>query len=123
MSAAIEKLGRHLVAGKVVDTAKRNKDVVVALGILTEGDAQLHTLNLQGHVDKSLAVALYILEALHIVARKGEICRMTVSQHLHLLIQDVALKTEAVFAEGMDHVAVYLVFVYSFGKQLADDEG
>ena len=70
MATTVEEAGRHLVAGEVVHTAQRELDETGVLGVLADEDGKAHALNLQGHVDDTLRVA--VLNAKHTALLIGE---------------------------------------------------
>ena len=122
MTASVEEAGCHLVAGKIVDGTERYKYEVVAFGVLAERYGKAHVLDLQRHVDETLAVALGVLETLKVVARECEIGGVEVVNNVHLLVENITLKTQAMFAENVIDVTIYSVLVDALGEELADDE-
>ena len=120
MATTVEEAGRHLVAGEVVHTAQRELDETRVLSILADEDGETHALNLQGHVDDTLRVA--VLNAKHAAFLIGQSHYRGIhaGNGLHLHIEHVAHKAHAVGGRGPEYIAVDAVLVYATCQEQGD---
>ena len=96
VTAAVEETGRHLVAGEIVNTAQRELDKAGMLGVLADEDGKAHALDLQGHVDNALGVA--VLDAQHaaLLVGEGHYRGIHAGNGFHLHVEHVADEAHAV---------------------------
>ena len=73
MSAAVEILFRHLVAGEIVNRAQADPYRVWLFRVLAQRDAEFHSLYLKRHVHQSFRIAFYKVEMLEVLSGESEI--------------------------------------------------
>ena len=122
MTAAVEEFLRHLVARKVVNRAQTDPHNIVASVVLAQRYGQSHALDAQRFVDESLHIALDKVKTLHVMTRYGEVGSVHTSPHIHLLRDEIPPQPHGPLAVIVEHIAVYLVLVDAFSKQLTDNE-
>ena len=120
MASAVEEAGRHLVAWEIVHTAQGELHEAGVLGVLADEGRKAHALNLQGHVDNALRVA--VLDAEHTALLIGE--RHDGGIHagdgLQLHIEQITDQTHAVGRGGPEDVPVDAVLVYATRQEQGD---
>ena len=96
VTSAIEEASRHFVAWEIVHTAQGELDEAGVLGVLADENREAHALDLQGHVDDALRVA--VLDAKHaaLLIGEGHDRGIHAGDGLHLHVEHVADEAHAV---------------------------
>ena len=125
VATATEEAGRHLVTGEIVHTAQGELHEAGVLGVLADKGRKAHALNLQGHVDNALRVA--VLDAEHTALLIGErhYGGIHAGDGFQLHIEQITDQTHAVGCGGPEDIPVDAVLVYATcqeqGDTLVDD--
>ena len=122
MAATIEEALSHVFYGEIVHRAEAHPDATINTIILTQRDTAFHTFDLQWDIDKSLRIATYKVEILHIFTCQRIIACMKILEDVELLRHEVTTKTDGPSGIVVEHIAVDLVLVDALSEQLTDDE-
>ena len=84
--------------------------------LLTQGDAELQALDLQGHIDQSFCVALDKTETAQVITFQRIVSRMTLVVDHQTVAQHMTYKPQTVLAVVVIDIAINLVLVNALGE-------
>lgn len=120
VATPVEELFGHLIAGKIVHTAKAYLDAPKMLGILRQENAELDTQNLQGQVDKTFRIAILDAETMALGVGQSHDAGVFLVREHHLYVEHVTHQLHALGRGGEKHVAVDAILVNTSAEEKTD---